>query len=346
MSLILGAALAGGAEGAGKSANTGLQSMQEQEQKLDLVKLQEQLDTEKELRIAEQQHGFRTEEQGAQFTHESEMQSSQQTFLKGEGEANRSNAVTLGKLQVQGELGAASIHAGAELGAARLATQASMANARLMAAAKSIQTLGDGRIVAIGIDPGTLKQTVNPLMDPNDPNKPLMGMKNLDQRTVLLAQSLMSEGSRKIGMGDTAGAGQDFQAARQVLTTGQLPPTDGKAPSMQSVQYLLDHPETAAQFDAQFGAGQASKALAAGGKTPGAAPDASGQTVSNPFAPSAAAAVSTAATQPAPAASSAPAAPTAPAGSTITNVPQPGQLGSGLALGNDPTGLITGNMNY
>lgn len=340
MGLILGAALAGGAEGAGKAAETSVASMQDAQQKLDLVKMQEQLEEQKDLRVQEAAHGFRMQEQGAQFAHEDVVQANQQKFLGSEGAANRANALALGQLQSNTEIKAAGIHAGAEIAATQISAAASQANARLMASAKNIQTLADGRIVAIGIDPTTMKQTVNPLMDPNDPNKPLMGMKNLDQRTILLAQGLMQSSVHKMQMGDQAGAAADQQAAQTVLTTGQLPPTMGKTPSPQSIDYLVKNPSTAAQFDAQFGAGQASKVLSAAATQQSGTPaTAQGATPGTP-------AYGSPSGYPAAAAPAAPTAPVAPAGSTLISTPAPGQLGSGLALPNDPAGLVASNMNY
>lgn len=353
LGLIFGAGLAGAAKGAGEAGEVSLHSMQDAEQRQELVKMQLQLEEQKDLRIQEAAHGYRMEEQGAAFTHEETMQANQQDFLGGEGQANRANALQLGQLQSSTTIRAAGIQAGAATADARIMANASMTNARLAAMGKSIQTLGDGRVVSIGLDPNTMTQSVTPLMDPSNPDKPLMGMKNLDQRTILLAQSFGQEGQRLMGMGQQEEAAKQFEMMRNILN-GKDPSDAGmahKVASPQSVNYLLKNPGTASQFDAQFGKGSAAQVMqmaqqtttpatrsAAAPATPTAP---AGSASGYPAAAPAAAPVSTAAPAVAPAA---PAPPTAAPGSTLA---QPGQLGSGTSqVGYQPAGLglVNGNM--
>lgn len=335
--LILGGAVAGGAEGAGRAAVNSLASTQEAQQKEDLVKMQMQLEEQKDLRVMEAGHGYRMEEQGAQFAHEDTTQANQQKFLGGEGDKNRTNAMALGQLQSTTEIKAAGIHAGASLAAARISAGASMANARLAAMGKSITTLGDGRIVAVGMDSSGQKQVVTPLMDPADPSKPLMGMKNLDQRTILLAQSFGNEGTRLMGMGQQDEAQKQFEQMRNILM-GKDPGDTGthKVASSQSVDHLLKNPNSADQFDAQFGKGQAAmviqQAKAQGTTTPATTTAPAGLQAGSPSGYPAAA-------------PAAPTPPTAPAGSTLAA--EPGSLGSGTStVGYKPAGLglVNGNL--
>lgn len=334
--LILGGAVAGGAEGAGRAAVNSLASTQEAQQKEDLVKMQMQLEEQKDLRVMEAGHGYRMEEQGAQFAHEDTAQASQQKFMGGEGDKNRANSMDQAKLQSETQLKTTSMSVGGSLAAARISAGASMANARLAAMGKSITTLGDGRIVAIGMDPSGQKQIVTPMMDPADPSKPLMGMKNLDQRTILLAQSFGNEGTRLMGMGQQDEAAKSFEQMRNILQ-GKDPSAAAasqKVASAQSVDHLLKNPGLAAQYDAQFGQGSAAMVLqqskAQGTTTPATAP--AGLQAGSPSGYPAAA-------------PAAPTPPTAPAGSTLAATP--GALGSGTSgAGYQPAGLglVNGNL--
>lgn len=271
LGLIMGAALAGGVAGAGGAAKDALAENQQFMQKGDLLKMQEELDMAKQMRIQEAQQNFQTNLQQQGFTHDENMQGQRLTFEGEQGDLNRSNQKDIAGMQTQAEIKAAGIHAGATVQAAQIGADASMHNAALMATSRTIQTLGDGRIVSIGIDPTTNTQVVRPLMDPSDPTKPLMGPKNLDQQHLLVAENLAKQGAAYAAQGMHDQASTLYQQANDILTGKMTFDQLNKGTPMQAPDAAVDllakspTPQNAAFFDQKYGVGASAKALAARG---------------------------------------------------------------------------------
>lgn len=221
--LILGATAAGGLQGGGEAGRTAVASMQEAQQKEDLVKMQEEMETQKDIQIAALNQGYHVQNTATDFANATTAANAQRIFEGGQGNLTRANAKEIAGMQTGAEIQSANIRVGGETAAAKIAADASMTNTRLMAMAHSVQTLGDGRIVATSFDPDTHKMNVTPLMDPSDPNKPLMGVKNIDQQHLLMAQNLskMAMEYESMGLHDQATA--LMQQSNDVLS-GKLAP--------------------------------------------------------------------------------------------------------------------------
>lgn len=99
--LILGAAAAGGMQGAGEAGKQSLQLAQEAQQKQDLVQLQAQLEMEKDKQIAAINHDYRTSENQQLFEHSDAQAAIQRSFDAEQKGYDRAN--TLGVVGAQGE---------------------------------------------------------------------------------------------------------------------------------------------------------------------------------------------------------------------------------------------------
>lgn len=223
LGLVLGAAAAGGLQGGGEAGRTAVATNQEAQNKEDLVKMQEEMEAQKDMQIAALNQSYHVTNTATDFANQTTAANAQRAFEGSQGDLNRSNTKDIAGMQTSAEIQSAQIHAGAETQAAQISADASMSNARLMAMAHSVQTLGDGRIVATSFDPTTHQMNVSPLMDPNDPTKPLMGVKNIDQQHLLMAQNLSKMAMEYQSMGMNDQAAQLMQQSNDVLS-GKLSP--------------------------------------------------------------------------------------------------------------------------
>jgi hypothetical protein len=89
LGLILGSALAGAAAGGGDAAEKMGASMQDAQQKQDLVRMQAQLDEQKQMRIQEAEHNFQNQFQQNAFTQQDKTLDKTQDFTSGENQLNR-----------------------------------------------------------------------------------------------------------------------------------------------------------------------------------------------------------------------------------------------------------------
>lgn len=223
LGLIFGAALAGGLQGGGEAGRSAVAANQEAQNKEDLVKMQLQMEEEKDVKIAAINQDYHVQNTATDFANTTTAANAQRTFEGVQNNATRANAKDIAGMQTGAEIQAANIRVGGETAAAKIAADASMNNARLMAMAHSVQTLGDGRIVATSFDPDTHKMNVTPLMDPSDPSKPLMGVKNIDQQHLLMATNLSKMALEYESMGMHDQATSLMQQSNDVLS-GKLAP--------------------------------------------------------------------------------------------------------------------------
>lgn len=332
LGLILGAGLAGGMAGAGQAGGAALHTEQENQDKQDLATVQSQLEEQKDLRIMEAAQVNTAANQQAGFAHEDTTQANAQQFQGGQGDLNRANNVTLTGMNNATSIQAATIGASAATTDATIMANASMANAQLAAANRSIQTLGDGRIVSIGRDPTSGQLTTQQLLDPTS-GKPMIGMKNLNQASVLLAQSLMQEAQHQASMGLNDEATKNYTLAQSVLQGKDIGAAlnPAKMPTPQDIAALTRNgtptPLLQAQYDKKYGVGAAAAAVSAAQAS--AAPAAAGgPAATNPVVPSLPAAAPISAAVPV-AAGGTPSFGTAP---SPFAAPTPA-LGSGMAVG-------------
>jgi hypothetical protein len=117
---ILAGALAGAAQGGGEAAQRSLYSMQDAQQREDLVKMQNQLDEQKQMRILEAQQSFAKEQQGALFAHQDQSDEKQRTWQTGEKQLDRSSEEKRTGMSTAAQLEAARIHVGGTLAAERM----------------------------------------------------------------------------------------------------------------------------------------------------------------------------------------------------------------------------------
>lgn len=258
LGLILGAAAAGGLQGGGDAGRTAVAANQEAQNKEDLVKMQEEMEAQKDMQIAALNQSYHVTNAQADYAHADLTQANEQKFQGAQGDANRASSQTIAGMQTGAEIQSAQIHAGAETQAAQIGADASMSNARLLANAHSVQTLGDGRIVATSYDPDTHKMTAVPLMDPSDPNKPLMGVKNIDQQHLLMATNLSKMAMEYQQMGLTDQATALMQQSNDVLS-GKLSPQNvgqgaNKVAPPAAVSWLTKNPtmDNANFFDQKY----------------------------------------------------------------------------------------------
>lgn len=258
LGLILGA-VTGGMAGMGQAGKTALASEQEAQQKQDLVKLQVQMEEDKDLRIAEVNQGYHVTNAATENEYQVARDKALFSQQSKEGGLNRGSEEKRTGMMTSAEVESANIRAGAETGAAKIAADASTANARLAAQAHSVQTLGDGRMMAVSYDPDTKKQVITPLMDPSDPTgkTPLMGVKNLDQQHTLMAMNLRTMAVQYAQSNPELSQqllqeSNDILSGRTPISAAGLPPAKGIP--QPALEYLKAHPDATHMqaFEQQF----------------------------------------------------------------------------------------------
>lgn len=271
MGLILGAALAGGLQGAGQAAQTSLGLQQKQLGEQDLLKMQEDLDEQKLMRLQESQQTFQGQQATQAQNFQQQMQAEQlgaQQNMEGDRE---DNALEIAKNSNATELAAANIHVGGEIAAAKIAASASLMNAKLAVSGRNIQTLADGSMVSIGFDPSTNTQTVRPLLDPTT-GQPIKGAKNLSESQIKIGASYLDQASALLKLDPQNPEAQKMMdTGRAILNGGAVPGgTSQTVAPATAVAYLLAHPDsnTQSQFDAKYGPGQAKALIQQSTKTP------------------------------------------------------------------------------
>lgn len=295
LGLILASALAGGAAGAGGAAEQMGQQMQKSQDQQDLVRLQSQLDEEKQMRLQEVRQNFERDMQGNLFQHQDTMQKNQQDFLGEQGDLNRASEEKRSAATNATSVQVANIHAGATTAAERMRIDAE--NGRLNKP-QIIQT-ENGPMM---LDPSSGK--ASPVTGPD--GKPVGGMKmtQIDQVAYQGAQKIMLDPLSTDEQKQAAGA-QIQSIANKYSAAGTQGGGSAKpavVPTQKAIDTLKSDPSQKAQFDAKFGVGAADKILGnkqgGGGlvnsqgvqpaTTPAAAPAAAGATgaaVPTPAAP-------------------------------------------------------------
>lgn len=266
LGLILGSALAGAAAGGGEAAQASLASAQDAQQKQDLVKMQSDLDEQKQLRIQEAEHSFQNQYQQNAFGHEDTTLANTQAFtgsqnaLQRASEQSISAANNLTSVQVAGISAAASKY-DADTRAA--AEKAALAASRR---GSSIITDSNGNMLNVTNQPDG-PPTVTPIMDPTDPTKPLKSTKDVSAGQTALSAAFIGQAKAAEAQGDTKSAADFYAKAAAVITNGVSAgaPTM-PAPSAKAIAQLKANPSMQPQFDAQFGAGASDKVL--GGAAP------------------------------------------------------------------------------
>jgi hypothetical protein len=249
LGLILGAALAGGVAGAGGAAKDALQSQQKFMQQDDLVHTQNELDTQKQLRIAEVNHGYRMDENTDLYAHQNAMQdktiAAQATegdknrgVTTGEGDKNRANSLAMEQLRLSVEQSMASANRENALAIARMNTN-------------KVETDGTGAMwnTFVGDDGKTHTEPLN------GPDGQLHGAKNMDAATTAIIGALKSRAD-KLAMSDPEAAARAEEQIVQIATAGSAAAVFGadkvKIPKQEALDYLAAHPDTVDQFAKQY----------------------------------------------------------------------------------------------
>lgn len=240
LGLIIGAGLAGGLEGGGVGTAASLKMTQEAQQKEDLVRLQGQIDLDKDRAIAALNNDYAMQRQTAQNTFQSsenKLDRAQQTSIEGMREASAANVANIeGKYHVQASLGAASIGAAATRYAANLAANK-----------LEIQADAHGNYITFNPSTGETK----PLLVGG---QQLVGRVDLPQSTIAIATSMSNEALLKLKMDpDDAVAKAELATSRMLL--GYNPPAtqNWNTGDLTTLNQLLSQPNAnQAQIEANW----------------------------------------------------------------------------------------------
>jgi hypothetical protein len=265
LGLILGSALAGAAAGGGEAAEKMGASMQDAQQKQDLVRLQSQLDEQKQMRIQEAEHNFQNQFQQQGFAHADQTLDKTQQFQAGQTDKTLASEEKRSAANNATSLAVANISAGSAqtVEAMRVAAQKEIS----AQSAKGFQIIQDKDGGFMTVD--KVNGTTTPLLVNG---QQVIGAKNVDSATALAAAALLKADPTA----DPATQQANQEKAYKLL--GIDPARVGKTgpvPSAKAIAALKSNPSTKAQFDATFGQGAADSIL--NGGTP-----ASGKTA-NPF---------------------------------------------------------------
>lgn len=338
LGLILGAGLAGGMQGLGEGATKSLQMSQEAQQKEDLVNLQAQLEMAKDERIAEINHGYRTQENQQIFEHSDTQADKQRAFDAEQAGFKRAGDLDVVHAQGTNSLAVADKEGGYRVQEANIA--AASADRRTDAEKNRLSqfTGGDGLVWNYNSSSGLL----TPATDGK--GNQLVGLKNVPQAILEQVHSYQEE-QKTFGQTQPDRATAAGDAIKQLLAPympngGAGPRIDPSKfpPQLQAQLPLLlqnpNDPQTLANFDAaaaKYGVGGQGTGAAVAKLLAGATP------VATPAAP-----VTPAATTAGAAPDGTPPLPgdtSLPAGGAP---PLPGGNDNPLPVGNPPQGPAAG----
>lgn len=218
LGMILGAALAGGAAGAGGAAKDSMKSMQDAQEKEDLVRLSSQLDEQKQMRLNEAQNNFQLTYQNNAFGHDESMQSQRQGFESGENKLQRASSEKIAANSNATSIRTAQISAGASMAAAQLAASVTRRGQDMQRGQHTLQTMQDGRVAVISYGgPGGESNTTF-LKDP-ETGKDLIGSKDISASTLAVGKSMIDEAT--LTLKDQAATPEDKQHAHEQLAAAR-----------------------------------------------------------------------------------------------------------------------------
>jgi len=264
LGLILGSALAGGVAGAGGAAEEMGQTYQRQQGQQDLVRLQNELDEQKQMRIQESAQTFAREQQGALFAQQDKTNANEQTWKTGENDKALASEEKRTGMNNATSIQTANISAGATLGAERMRIDATK---NALNKPQLIQT-ENGPMM---LDPSTGRAA--PVTGPD--NKPVGGMKmtQIDQVAYQGAQKIMldplsTDEQKQAAQAQVQSIANKYSAAGTTGSggAGQKAPV---LPSDKAIKSLKANPALKTQFDQQFGQGAADKVLNTGNGSSG-----------------------------------------------------------------------------
>lgn len=265
--LILGGALAGGLQGAGAAGVGAIHTQQEQEGKEDLVKLQTQLEEQKDLRIMEAKQGYDVTNQNSQFAHMDLSQANEQKFTGGENDKSRANAVTLTGMNNATTIRAAGISAGASLQGDIIRANSAKYAADLAANKQTMTADATGKMFLLNERTGG----TTPVLD-SQTGKQLTSAKDIPASVQLTAKSYMDQAHAALTMDPKDPTALALMDTARAMLGVQTPEVPKSPPSDASVARLIAHPEMAGLYDAQYGKGQAAATLAAAAAKKAATP--------------------------------------------------------------------------
>lgn len=241
LGLILGAALAGGAEGAGGAAKDSMKSMQDTIQKQDLVKMQSDLDYQKQSALQQSQQNFLQGQQQNQFGHEDTTLEKTQGFQAGQTDKEIAARATEGSADRANRLSIAEAERSTQLSIASMSNGIAQQHLNMMRNATTVITDASGKMFYSQVNPAGGTPAVTPVINPIDGSQ-MQGPKNVDTVTTLVAQSLMAESKANETL-DPAKAADLARQARDIMTGRTKPGDIGlKIPTGPDIDTLIKNP--------------------------------------------------------------------------------------------------------
>lgn len=252
LGLILGSALAGAAAGGGDAAEKLGQEEQKQQGQQDLVRMQSQLDEQKQMRIQEAEHNFQNQYQGQAFAHEDTSQAAGFTQTSKENALNRASEESRSAGNNATSIAVANIGANATLSAEAMRVNAQKEIQKLANKGITLVQNKDGAYVSVDKTTGA---TTPILVD----GQPLIGQKNVDSATAMAAASLL-----KADPDDSPD--QTKQKQKMAYSMLGIDPQKGNypRPTKAAIDALTKNPASSSQFERTFGPGSAQVALGGG----------------------------------------------------------------------------------
>jgi hypothetical protein len=364
--LILGAAAAGGMEEGGEAGRKAVASNQEAQAKEDLVKMQLQMEEEKDVKIAAINQDYHVQNTATDYANTLAFEQNRQTFEGGQKAADRQNLKDITGMQGKSALDVAAAQGVNALAVAGVQASSAKYAADLAANKLTVTSGADGKYWLVNNQTGATQQ----MKDPQ--GNPIVGVKNLPENVLIAARGMLDQAAIILRMDkdDPAGISMRDSAFAMLGVLPQAP--TGPVPKDLSDQFTdimtkggrMPTTTEMAQYDrATKTPGAASLAItnwigqhpssgnAAPGATPGlpGTPDVNGGKVNQPalvgtaITPSAAAAApgttqdntTVPTTTPAPAVTPAPGTTPAPAvaPAVVTAGTAPTGAGSGAPMG-------------